>query len=93
MDDLELHICEYISFAGQASLEPQYKDGIMYKGQRQKWFLLRFDGLVPGPGIAEVQEFRQFDWVDPDWLIQNTASFLEQVYHQVVGEFRAYFPR
>ena len=86
-------LCELTDWIYYLFKQPQYKDDIFYKGQRQKWFLLYFDGPVPGPDIAQVQEFSQFGWVEPSWLVRNTAPFLQSVYRQVLGQFGAHFPR
>ena len=44
--------------------KPQYKDDIYYIGQRQKWFLLEYNGPLPDAENVKEQEFSCFDWVD-----------------------------
>ncbi|MFT5111408.1 MAG: putative (di)nucleoside polyphosphate hydrolase [Parasphingorhabdus sp.] len=72
--------------------KPQYKDDIFYKGQRQKWFLLEYNGPLPDTAPKHLQEFTHFDWVEPDWLIQNTATFLADVYRKVIEGFKLHLP-
>lgn len=71
---------------------PLVKDGHTYVGQRQKWFLLHYDGAIPDASLAADQEFREFDWVDIDWLIQRSAPFKRPIYQQVFNAFQFFFP-
>ena len=73
--------------------KPQYKDGVYYVGQRQKWFLLQYDGPPPDASRVAEREFSCFDWVDPDWLVEQIPSFKKAVYRSVVADFRGDFPR
>jgi putative (di)nucleoside polyphosphate hydrolase len=72
--------------------KPQYKDGVFYVGQRQKWFLLEYNGPLPDAESVHEQEFSRFDWVDPDWLVEQIPAFKKDVYRTVVSAFRPYFP-
>lgn len=72
--------------------KPQYKDGIYYVGQRQKWFLLEYNGPLPDASSVQEQEFSCFDWVEPDWLVEQIPAFKKGVYQAVVSAFRPYFP-
>jgi putative (di)nucleoside polyphosphate hydrolase len=62
-----------------------------YRGQRQKWFALRFTGeeseinLKP-PGHK--QEFDQWRWASMDDVLELIVPFKRQVYEQVIAEFR-----
>jgi putative (di)nucleoside polyphosphate hydrolase len=62
-----------------------------YRGQTQKWLVLRFTGdeseidLAP-PGHK--QEFDKWRWVHLDQLMDVIVPFKRQVYAQVVAEFR-----
>jgi len=73
--------------------KPQYKDGIFYVGQRQKWFLLEYNGLLPDADSVKEQEFSRFDWVEPDWLVEQIPAFKKEVYRAVIMAFTALFPR
>ena len=72
--------------------KPQIKDGVYYVGQRQKWFLLEYNGPLPDATSVKEQEFNCFDWVDPDWLVAQIPRFKKDVYRTVLSAFRPYFP-
>lgn len=72
--------------------KPQYKDDVFYIGQRQKWFLLEYNGPLPDADTVQHREFRCFDWVDAQWLVDQIPAFKKSVYRAVVTEFRPYFP-
>jgi putative (di)nucleoside polyphosphate hydrolase len=72
--------------------KPQYLDGVFYVGQRQRWFLLEYDGPAPDASTVPEQEFHRFDWVDPEWLVEQIPAFKKHVYRTVVNAFRPYFP-
>ena len=64
-----------------------------YRGQRQKWFALRFEGRdedfdlqPPDGGEAEFDAWR---WVELDRLTELIVAFKRPVYERVVEEFRA----
>lgn len=66
--------------------------GGRYRGQKQKWFLLRFlagDGEVaidPPPGGHEA-EFDTWKWVPVSELVDMIVPFKRDVYRAVVAEF------
>ena len=72
--------------------EPLFKDGALYLGQRQKWFLLEYNGLVPDAKTTKDQEFLQFRWTDAEWLIQHTTPFKIDVYRTIFSTFEESFP-
>lgn len=72
--------------------KPQYKDDIFYAGQRQKWFLLEYNGPPPDAENVEHREFSSFDWVDADWLVEQIPAFKKEVYRTIVTAFRPFFP-
>jgi putative (di)nucleoside polyphosphate hydrolase len=67
--------------------EPLKKEGVLYIGQRQKWFLLEYNGPLPDASKTQDREFTQFDWVTPKWLIDNTTTFKAEVYKNIFAEF------
>jgi putative (di)nucleoside polyphosphate hydrolase len=71
---------------------PQYKDDIYYVGQRQKWFLLEYNGDLPDLASVKEQEFSQFGWVEPQWLVEQIPVFKKEVYQTIVAAFRPHFP-
>ena len=73
--------------------KPLKKDGGFYTGQRQKWFLLEYNGVLPDPDKTIDKEFSQFDWVDCDWLINHTTRFKVDVYKTIFAAFDEYYPQ
>lgn len=62
-----------------------------YRGQEQKWFLLRFKGTDEQVNIAtEHPEFTRWKWQDPDQLIAEIVPFKRDVYTAVLAEFSEY---
>jgi len=61
-----------------------------YRGQRQHWLLLRFNGDDGDIRLDahEPAEFAEFKWVDPDDLPEMIVPFKRRVYRQVLDEFR-----
>ena len=59
-----------------------------YRGQEQKWFLMRFHGSNDQINIAtEHPEFSAWKWLPKDELVANIVSFKREVYTQVLAEF------
>lgn len=62
-----------------------------YKGQEQKWFLLRFHGKDTDVNIATRHpEFSEWRWLAPSELVANIVPFKRKVYEKVLQEFGAY---
>lgn len=65
--------------------------GGRYRGQRQKWFLVRFTGAdseiviarPPGQGI----EFDAWRWAEPSELVALIVPFKRAVYERVLSDF------
>ena len=72
--------------------EPLFKDGALYIGQRQKWFLLEYNGPLPDAETTIDQEFLQFKWANAEWLIQHTTRFKTDVYRTIISTFEESFP-
>ncbi len=65
--------------------------GGKYRGQRQKWFLLRYLGRDDQVNIAtEHPEFAQWRWIGADEMVASIVPFKRAVYEQVVAEFRSH---
>lgn len=59
-----------------------------YKGQKQKWFLLRFQGTDADIDIAtDHPEFSKWRWLPPDQLVAQIVPFKRDVYARVLTEF------
>ncbi len=72
--------------------KPLEKDGGVFIGQNQKWFLLEYNGPIPNADNAQDREFSQFDWVDKNWLFERTARFKMQIYKDIFAVFEKHFP-
>lgn len=63
--------------------------GGKYRGQRQNWFLMRFNGSDADVDIAtRHQEFRSWQWAELDELEKLIVPFKRALYRAVVEEFR-----
>jgi len=61
--------------------------GGRYRGQEQRWFLLRFHGTDADIDIArDHPEFSSWAWMTPDALLASIVSFKREVYAQVFAE-------
>lgn len=61
-----------------------------YRGQRQRWLLLRFGGTDADIRLDAhtPAEFSEFRWVEPEQLPELIVPFKRRVYRQVIDEFR-----
>jgi len=73
-------------------LPPELARGIWdgrYRGQRQKWFVMRFIGSDADIDLAtEHPEFDAWQWVAPDRLPELIVPFKRQLYIDILAEFR-----
>ncbi|MEX0339024.1 MAG: RNA pyrophosphohydrolase [Arenibacterium sp.] len=61
-----------------------------YRGQEQKWFLMRFLGADSDVNIqTKHPEFSAWRWLAHDQLVANIVPFKREVYQQVLEEFEA----
>ena len=64
--------------------------GGRYRGNRQKWFAMRFTGADTDIDLAtEHPEFDAWKWVRPEQLPALIVPFMQRLYLDVVAEFRA----
>jgi len=64
-----------------------------YRGQTQKWFLLRFTGDDSDINIAtEHPEFMAWRWARLSELVDFAIAFKRGSYREVVAEFESHFP-
>lgn len=62
-----------------------------YRGQAQKWFALRFDGVDSEINIATAHpEFDAWKWVSIEEVCDLVVAFKRDVYARIVHEFRPY---
>ncbi|MGB0934699.1 MAG: RNA pyrophosphohydrolase [Alphaproteobacteria bacterium] len=70
------------------NLMGRFWDG-KYRGQRQTWFLMRFEGSDDEINIhTEDPEFSDWQWIDLPQLHDVVVPFKRDVYDAVVEEFR-----
>jgi putative (di)nucleoside polyphosphate hydrolase len=63
--------------------------GGKYRGQRQRWFLYRFEGTDSQIRIAtEHPEFSEWRWIGAEEMIASIVPFKRSVYEAVVAAFR-----
>ncbi len=64
-----------------------------FRGQEQKWFLMRFLGQDDQINIAtEHPEFTHWKWQTPSRLVDEIVPFKRDVYARVVEVFRGHLP-
>ena len=63
--------------------------GGRFRGQRQKWFAMRFTGEDADidPAASEHPEFDAWEWVVPERLPELIVPFKRQLYLDVLAEF------
>ncbi|MEM9581768.1 MAG: RNA pyrophosphohydrolase [Pseudomonadota bacterium] len=60
-----------------------------YRGQMQKYYLLRFNGQDSDINIeTEIPEFSTWTWMDMDDLLGNIVPFKRDTYTKVIEAFR-----
>ncbi|NDB81835.1 MAG: RNA pyrophosphohydrolase [Alphaproteobacteria bacterium] len=62
-----------------------------YRGQKQKWFLMRFMGEDCEINIkTSVPEFSRWQWVEIEDLVDIIVPFKRKLYSAIVSEFRPF---
>jgi putative (di)nucleoside polyphosphate hydrolase len=65
--------------------------GGRYRGQRQKWYAMRFTGTDADIDLAtEHPEFDAWQWLTPHRLPEVIVPFKRQLYIDILAEFRVY---
>jgi len=65
--------------------------GGRYRGQRQKWFIMRFTGTDDEINLAtEHPEFDAWQWVVPTSLPELIVPFKRQLYIDILTEFQVH---
>ncbi len=73
-----------------AHLVPKLWGG-KFRGQRQKWFCLRFTGSDNDINIATPHpEFSHWQWADIAKVPEMIVSFKQKLYQEIVAEFAPY---
>ena len=60
-----------------------------YRGQTQKWYLLRFAGASEDVSLEKAidKEFRDWKWISADHLLNGIVAFKRPVYRQLFQRF------
>ncbi len=59
-----------------------------YRGQKQRWFLMRFHGTDDQIRIDTAHpEFSRWTWLEPSELVERIVPFKREVYARVLDEF------
>ena len=63
--------------------------GGRFRGQEQRWFLLRFDGDDAEIRIDTAHpEFSEWRWIPADDLLASIVAFKRDIYARVIARFR-----
>ena len=85
--DVLAETTEWIPYDLPHDLVPKLWKG-RFRGQTQKWFLLKFTGDDAEIDIAkEHQEFSRWTWMAPEDLIDRIVPFKKHTYTQVFADF------
>lgn len=64
------------------------KRALLFRGQRHKWFLMRFTGRDEDIAVdTEHAEFSAWRWMTPDEIVANVIGFKQDVYRVVMQQF------
>lgn len=70
-----------------SNLIPKFWDG-QYKGQTQKWFLMKFRGDDAEINInTQEPEFREWKWLNLNKISDYVVPFKRKLYEEIVTEF------
>ena len=84
---IEAETSEWVPYELPHDLVPRIWKG-RFRGQEQKWFLMRFLGRDKDVNIAtDHPEFSEWRWMDPADLVANIVPFKRSVYESVLAEF------
>ena len=62
--------------------------GGKYLGQKQRWYLARFNGDESKINVAtEIPEFSDWKWVAKDDILEAIVKFKRDLYREVINEF------
>ncbi len=85
--EIVAEIDDWIPYDLPRHLVPKLWKG-RYRGQKQKWFLLRFNG---DDSLINIQtkhpEFSRWCWLEPQELLAKIVPFKRDTYETVIREF------
>ena len=84
---VESETADWVTYDLPHDIVPRIWKG-RFRGQKQKWVLLRFLGTDDQINIeTEHPEFSEWCWLPADQLVANIVPFKRSVYEQVLAEF------
>jgi putative (di)nucleoside polyphosphate hydrolase len=84
---IEAETTDWLPYELPRDLVPKLWKG-RFRGQEQKWFLLRFRGTDDQVNIQTAEpEFKEWRWLTPDKMLDGIVPFKREVYARVVSEF------
>ena len=84
---VEAETADWVTYDLPHDIVPRIWKG-RFKGQKQKWVLMRLTGTDDQINIAtEHPEFSEWCWLPADQLVANIVPFKREVYEQVLAEF------
>lgn len=87
--EVEAESAQWLPYELPHDLVPKLWKG-RYRGQKQKWFLMRFQGDDSQINIATAHpEFSVWRWLEAGALVDNIVPFKRDVYSAVMAEFGA----
>ena len=88
--DVVAETSEWLPYELPLEIVPHIWKG-RFRGQKQKWFLLRFKGTDAAVNIeTDHPEFSAWRWMPAIELPDAIVPFKRDVYRQVIEEFRAH---
>ncbi|WP_147110252.1 RNA pyrophosphohydrolase [Tateyamaria sp. syn59] len=89
--DVVAETADWLPYELPLDLIPQLWKG-KYRGQKQKWFLLRFNGSDDQIDLETAHpEFSAWKWMEPADLPEAIVPFKRDVYVRVLAEFAPHF--
>lgn len=84
---IEAETAEWLPYDLPHDIVPKIWKG-RYRGQEQKWVLMRFKGTDDQINIVQPhQEFSEWTWISPKDLLSSIVPFKRAVYTAVLEEF------
>ncbi|TVQ02740.1 MAG: RNA pyrophosphohydrolase [Roseinatronobacter sp.] len=79
---------DWLAYDLPAEIVPRIWNGC-YKGQKQRWFLMRYLGRDDQINIQTAHpEFSEWRWIAADEMLDAIVPFKREIYAKVIDEFR-----
>ncbi len=87
---IEAESTQWLPYELPHDLVPKLWKG-RFRGQQQKWFLMRFNGSDDQVNIATAEpEFSNWQWMPVEQLLDSIVPFKREVYTALLKEFEAH---